>query len=218
MNYLTYIKSAIILIAVCASIWFYKDYIDKSAFKKDTENNQAWSDKLDSLRISYIVLTDKQMIEHLSNDKKTNAILKENNIKLAHVTSIMNHVLKYRDTTIVRTDFSDMITAINERKPYKQPFKDSTDCMVLKGFLEYQPGTIEVDEFGGLRNGSHASPLSFSITERSFDNETTAVAYWQHRQWKFLGIKTRLFGKKEATAKVVDKCGKSQIINIEKAK
>jgi len=74
-------------------------------------------------------------------------------------------------------------------------FIDSTKCLTIKGF---------VDSSG------------VTITDRQFKNKTDAVAFWERRQWKFLGIKTRFLGKKQMTAKVYDQCGESKIIKIEK--
>lgn len=81
-------------------------------------------------------------------------------------------------------------------KEYKGPFIDSTKCLTIKGIVNTN-GTV-------------------SITERQFRNNTSAVAYWERNQWKFLGIKTRFLGKKKMTAKVFDDCGESKIINIQK--
>ena len=43
-----------------------------------------------------------------------------------------------------------------------------------------------------------------------------AVAFWERRQWNFLGIKTRFLGKKEMTAKIFDDCGNSTVVQIKK--
>jgi hypothetical protein len=203
MNYLNYIKWGVITIALCALIWIVKDYNDKAEFKKDTEQNAAWEAKFDSLRISYTVLTDKQMIEHIKEKKELKTLLKENGIREARVTSIMNHLLRYRDTTIVETNLSPVLDAINKKESIEQPFIDSTACLVNKGIVKYENGL-----------------LSLIFKERLFQGETTAVAYWEKNKWRIpvLGIKTRLFGKTIGTAKIIDKCGESTIINIEKSK
>lgn len=219
MKYLDYFKWTAIILGIGAIIWFAKDYQDKKEFKQNTESNERFNQKFDSLRIVYIKLTDKQMNEHLKTEGDYKELLKQNNIKMDRVTSVMKYLLKYRDTTIVKTDFSDVIQAINERTPYKQPFKDSTSCMVIKGLLEYTPNAIQSSEFGAQQNGSRTSPLTFSITEKTFNGETKAFGYWERNLWEIaFGIKTRFLGKKIMTAKVIDKCGQSQIINIEKAK
>ena len=129
MKYLDYIKYVIILLTVSAAIWFYKDYIDKKQFKENTEANDLQNQKFDSLRIKTLIYTDKQMMNVLKQNEEYQALLKENNIKLNRVTSVMNHLLKYRDTTIVNMDLSPVLNAINKKENYVQPFKDSTSCL-----------------------------------------------------------------------------------------
>ena len=83
-------------------------------------------------------------------------------------------------------------------KSFNGSFIDSSKCLTIKGEV--------------LPNGS------VNITDRQFNNKTDAVAYYQRREWKFLGIKTRFLGKKEITAKVFNSCGNSEIIKVEKLK
>ncbi len=81
-------------------------------------------------------------------------------------------------------------------KNFTGKFTDTSKCLTIRGEV--------------LPNGT------VNITDREFKNKTDAVAFWERRQWKFLGIKTRFLGKKEMTAKVYDQCGTSQTIKIEK--
>lgn len=76
------------------------------------------------------------------------------------------------------------------------PFVDSSKCLVIRGY---------VDSSGVI------------IQNRQFKNKMDAVAYWQRRQWSFLGVKTRFLGKKEMTAKVFDECGESKVIRDRKS-
>lgn len=94
---------------------------------------------------------------------------------------------------IVSTKYNYKDTIIKKYIP--GPFVDSTKCLTIKGF---------VDSSG------------VTITERNFANKTDAVAFWERRQWNFLGIKTRFLGKKQMTAKVYDECRESRTIKIEK--
>lgn len=84
-----------------------------------------------------------------------------------------------------------------QKKYYTGQFTDSTKCLVIKG---------EIDTNGVV-----------TIKDRQFKNKMDAVAYWERRQWNFLGIKTRFLGKKQMTAKVFDDCGNSKVIQIKKA-
>ena len=83
-----------------------------------------------------------------------------------------------------------------QKKYYAGEFIDSTKCLVIKG---------EIDTNGVV-----------TIKDRKFKNKMDAVAYWERRQWSFLGIKTRFLGKKQMTAKVFDDCGNSTVIQIKK--
>lgn len=84
-----------------------------------------------------------------------------------------------------------------QKKYYTGQFTDSTKCLVIKG---------EIDTNGVV-----------TIKDRQFKNKMDAVAFWERRQWSFLGIKTRFLGKKQMTAKVFDDCGNSKVIQIKKA-
>lgn len=94
---------------------------------------------------------------------------------------------------IINTNFVYKDTTYRE---FSGKFTDSTKCLTVKGIVNPN-GTV-------------------SITDRQFNNKMNAVAYWERRQWNFLGIKTRFLGKKQMTAKVFDECGETKILKIEK--
>lgn len=115
-------------------------------------------------------------------------------------TDLKNQLLKAgikenRIKEIVSTKYQFKDTLI--KKYAVGPFVDSSKCLVIRGY---------VDSSGVV------------IKDRQFKNKMDAVAYWQRREWKFLGIKTRWLGRKEMTAKVFDECGESRVIRIEKQK
>lgn len=74
-------------------------------------------------------------------------------------------------------------------------FVDSSKCLVIRGYVDSSGVTIQ---------------------NRQFKNKMDAVAFWERRQWSFLGIKTRFLGKKQMTAKVFDDCGNSTVVQIKK--
>ena len=83
-----------------------------------------------------------------------------------------------------------------QKKYFAGKFIDSTKCLLIKG---------EIDTNGVI-----------TIKDRQFKNKMDAVAFWERRQWNFLGIKTRFLGKKEMTAKIFDDCGNSTVVQIKK--
>jgi len=98
-------------------------------------------------------------------------------------------------------DVSDILKSIVNKVPSKTPFIDTTKCQKNVGYVEYKNDSLKV-----------------VFTEKTFNNKTDAVAYWQRRQWSFLGIKTRFLGKKEFTAKNYSECGETTVMKIEKKK
>lgn len=200
---IAYFKLVVVLIALGGILWFVKDYKDKTQFKEDTEFNQLANERFDSLRVAYIKLTDEQMTSHIKEKEEYKKILKENNIKLNRVNSILSSVLKYRDTTIVTTDLNPILNAISKKENITQTFIDSSKCLISKGFIKYENNN-----------------LSLVFTDRIFNNETVVFGFWERKTWKIpmLGIKTKFLGKKQITAKVVDKCGESKTVIIEKQK
>lgn len=193
------LKIILASVLIIGAVWFYGSWKFNKSEKERYEQNEINKERFDSLRISNTVLNDKRFDEYLHINKELTSQIKENGIKLSRVQSILNTITTYRDTTIVKTDLSEVLTAINDKKPLAVPFTDSTKCLTVKGFVKYDNGI-----------------LALNVTDRIFFGETTVIGFWERRQWSFLGIKTRLLGKKEMTAKVVDKCGDSQTIHVEK--
>jgi len=196
------IKTLLIGVAIVAVVWFYKDYtFQKSENERQTENaNQVR--KQDSLHFASQLLSKDELSDYLQYEnsdlkkKLVNAGIKESRIK-----SIISQTLKYRDTTKRETDVSGLVEAIKNRIPRSQSWSDTTKCMTVSG----------VASFDGQK-------LKVVVIDRQFNNKSDAVAYWERREWSFLGIKTRFLGKKQFTSKVFDECGESRTMKIEKKK
>lgn len=196
------IKTLLIVISIGIAIWFYKDYqFQKAENIRQTENANQLR-KSDSLRFASQNLTSQEIQDYLTySNPELKKKLDENNIKLNRIQSIVSQTLNYRDTDKSEIDISKLLESINKKIPAKTPFIDSTKCQTNKGFVEYKNDSLKV-----------------VFTEKTFNNKTDAVAYWERREWNFLGVKTRFLGKKQFTAKVYDDCGESTIMKIEKKK
>lgn len=204
LNTIKNVAIAVMLIALIGlGFWIHSTYnFNKNKAERLEENNRQIS-MSDSIKYSDVKLDKAQLELYLHDNKKLLDIIEKNEIKLGRVTSIMNSLLKYRDTTIVDVDMSEVLLAINKSENYKKHFVDSSACVINKGFIE----------FNKPANGQ--GELSLVFTEKNFFGNTTSIGYWERRQWRFLGIKTRFLGKKQATIKVVDRCGESEIIKVE---
>ena len=202
------------LLIIGLGIWIYREYhFNKDKSERLEENNRQIR-LSDSIKYADVKLDKDQMNLYLKDNKNLLDIIEKNDIKFKQVTSVLNYLLKYKDTTIVKTDLSPILLAINKdpssEDSFIQRFTDSTKCLVNKGFIKYTPN------YSNDSTGS--GNLSLVFTDREFLGETTVVGIWERRLWKLLWFKTRFLGKKEATVKIVDKCGESKILKVDLTK
>lgn len=193
----------ILLVAVTGLIvWLFMSWQYQKAENIRQTENASQLRKADSLRFTSQILTSQEIQDYLkySNPDLEKKLLADN-IKLGRIESIVSQTLKYRDTSKVVLDVSPILEAIKNKVPNKTPFIDTTKCQTNKGYVEYVNDSLKV-----------------IFTEKTFNNKTDAVAYWERRQWKFLGLKTRFLGKKQFTAVNYSDCGESKIMKIEKKK
>ncbi|MHC0441626.1 hypothetical protein [Flavobacterium sp. 3-210] len=196
------LKSIAIVVGIVVAVWFYKDYKYQVAENiRQTENNSQLR-KADSTKYASQLLSKDEIKEYLQyqnsdlKKKLANAGIKESRIE-----SIVSQTLKYRDTTKRETDITGLVDAIKNSIPKEQAWSDTTKCMTIKGIASFDGAKLKV-----------------SVIDRQFENKSDAVAYWERRQWSFLGIKTRFLGKKVFTAESFDECGESRTMKIEKKK
>lgn len=197
----------IILILISFGLWVVNLYKDREFQKKEKEiyiENSRQLRRSDSIGQANLILSQSEITEHLRfNNKSLLDKLEKDGIKVNRLESVISQTLKYRDTTKKEKDISKIIEAIKSGRNSSETFetKDTLNCLGIKGKVEYNNDKLKV-----------------IINETTFDNQSDNVVYWQRRQWSFLGIKTRILGKKEFTSKSYSNCGQTQTIKIEKKK
>lgn len=195
-----YYKEALLLLLIVGVIWLYKDWqFQKSENIRQTENLRQLH-MADSLKYSQQILTEREFRQYLEYDRKDLIKkLDEANIRQNRIQSLLTNTYRYKNDSVKQYDVTGLIEAINEKKEFTVPFSDADKCLTIKGNVTFKNDSLKVN-----------------ITDREFNNKTDNVVYWERRQWKFLGIKTRFLGKKQFTAKNFDQCGESNIVKIEK--
>jgi hypothetical protein len=196
------IRIIFIVLLIAAAIWIYKDWRFQIAENiRQTENNSQQR-KYDSLRFTSQSLTKDEIKEYLQyQNPDLQKKLENSNIKLNRIESIVSNIYKFKDTAKQETDVTGLVAAIKNSIPKSQSWTDSTKCLTTKGTVSFDGQKLKV-----------------IVSDREFKNKSDGVAYWQRKEWKLLGIKTRFLGKKEFTAKQFDECGESKIMKIEKKK
>lgn len=194
------LKTYLIVAGIIAGIWFYKDYqYQKEENQRQSENIEQIR-KYDSLKYASQTYTKKEFQEYIDyNRKDLKKFLDQQNINMRRIENIITQNLKYQDTVNRSYNLQKILDAIKDKRSAKVPFKDSTDCMIIEGYIIFKNDTLNLD-----------------ITDRKFTNTSDVISYWQRKQWSFLGIKTRIFGKKEATVIIKDDCGRTETFVIDK--
>lgn len=187
---------------VVTAIWFYKDYKYQKAENIRQTENIASIRKQDSLRFALQTYSKTEFDEFLEFQRKDlKKFLDENKVRTKRIERIITQQLKYQDNQVRETNLQPILDAIKEKRNMSIPVKDSTDCLVVEGWVKFKNDSLKLE-----------------LNKRKFKNVIDVVTYWERRQWKFLGIKTRLFGKKQATVIIKDNCGRSQTLVIDKRK
>lgn len=196
------VKLIFLILLIGLTIWFYKDYeFQKIENIRQTENIRQIR-MMDSLKYHTQILNSEEIKSYLEwENKDLRNKLSRDKINQSRIESIISSKLSYIDTTKNRIDLSDLKKAILEENPLEKEIVDSTDCMTIRGKIKFD-----------------GEDLSLRIDERKFKNKSDAVVYWERKKWKFLFIRSRIFGKKQFTQKIYDDCGNTQMVKIEKKK
>ena len=196
------LKIYVIVIAIIGVVWYYKDAEKAKADLKVQETNAEMIRKYDSLKYASVTYDKAELEEYLKYQRQDlQQFLKQNKVSTKKIEQIITQKLEYLDNIERSTDLQPVLDAINQNKAVRVPVIDSTQCLVVKGFVVFENDTLSLD-----------------ITERKFKNRTDVISYWERNQWNFLGIKTRLFGRKKATVIIKDDCGNTETFVIDKRK
>lgn len=194
------LKTFLIVGAIVASIIFWKDYQYQKSENIRQSNNIESIRMQDSLRFASNTYTKKEIEEYLEYTRKDlQKFLSENKINSRRIEQIITQKLEYLDNETRSTDLQPILDAIKHSRDISIPVKDSTKCLIVEGWVRFENDSLKLD-----------------LDSRKFKNKSDVVSYWERKQWNFLGIKTRLFGRKKATVIIKDECGRSETFVIDK--
>ena len=196
------LKWILFAILVALLVWFYKNYeFQKAENIRQTENIRQIR-MMDSLKFHVQNLSAAEIKDYLEwENKDLKNKLSRDKINVSRIESIISSKLNYKDSVNKNWDLEDIRKAILESNPLEKEIIDTSKCLTIKGKIKFD-----------------GSKLSLDISEREFKNKNDAVVYWERKQWKFLFIKSRLFGKKQFTQKIYNDCGDATMVKIEKKK
>jgi hypothetical protein len=194
------LKTYLIIAGIILAIWFFKDYQYQKAENIRQTENLASIRKQDSLNFASQTYNKKELEEYLEyNRRDLRDFLEQHNIRTRRIENIITQRLQYRDRDTTSVNLQPILNAIKEKRDLRVPVIDSTACMIIKGWVVFEGDSLSLD-----------------ITDKQFRNTSDVISYWERNQWRFLGIKTRIFGKKTATVIIKDECGETKTFVVNK--
>ena len=186
----------IALVYNCEQKKVYKQTADRQ-----TENVRQ-ANAFDSLKFKTQNLTSKELKELLEyRDKELLKQLNQDKIKVQKIEKIINNEYFYRDTIQNNINLDSILKAVYSKVPKEQVVLDTLNCIKVKGRILFD-----------------GKSLSLQIDSKEVKNKSSLKVYQERKQWKLLGIKTRIFGKRQLTSKTYNECGdsKTELIQITK--
>ena len=197
MKQISYIA---IVLALVGMFFIGRQYANAISENERLRHNLAETVRENSELATALTVKDGELRELLQNKfPELEAKLDSLKIRSNTIEKIVVQKHFYKDTAVIKTDLRPVLDAIQKKAKIKTPFVDSTACLVVKGYVEY--------------NGER---LNLAITNREFKSISEAVSHWERKQWKFWFIKSRLFGRKELKVTVFNNCGESKTIIVNK--
>tara|TARA_R110002051_G_scaffold257868_1_gene316865 strand:+ start:3013 stop:3612 length:600 start_codon:yes stop_codon:yes gene_type:complete len=197
MKQISYIA---IVLALAGMFFIGRQYANAISENERLRHNLAETVRENSELATALTVKDSELRELLQNKfPELEAKLDSLKIRSNTIEKIVVQKHFYKDTAVSKTDLRPVLDAIQKKAKIITPFVDSTACLVVKGYVEY--------------NGER---LNLAITNREFKSISEAVSHWERKQWKFWFIKSRLFGRKELKVTVFNNCGESKTIVVNK--
>lgn len=205
LNILSKLKlnQILIILVIVFGLVSYKLYqevkFQKAEKVRQLDNYKNLRD-LDSTKNAVLQFKTKAELQgYINSNKDLSKLLDKANIKLRKTESIVYVQQKYIDSLSRPHEVTPIIQYIKQDIDATEQWQDSSTCLIIKGNLEYKSGKLNVN-----------------VTDRIWNNKIAIIGGWERNQWSFLGIKTRLFGRRIATVKAVSNCGESKTVVLKK--
>lgn len=162
--------------------------------QKDNFNNLR---DMDSLKVAHLSFrTNQEMEDYIDTNDELSSMLKDQNVKIKKLQSLVYQKQTYIDNISRSTDVSGLVDDIRRGVTSTAKWKDSTECLIIEGDVTYKNDSLDVN-----------------VNKRKFDNTILITGSWRRNP---KNLWTRIFGRKIATAKATSKCGESETIIIDK--
>lgn len=189
----------LIILSVVIAILLGLLGVTYSQMRKQRSEAIRWEHNYEqaSEKVSRIELTYREFKDQAT--EREDSLLKQLDIKPKQVEKIV-----YIENTYTNTDTTPIPFIITGEesiiidKPIKLKFVANIDCLSVSGNVY-----------------SKDVNSTMEISSIAYKNDFNYVAYWKRREWRLLGINTRIFGKKQGELKVTSTCGETIVKEID---
>lgn len=187
------------ILALSGSLYVTCSKLEKSQKnEKRLEENARQQLYVDSLKFSTQSLKISEFKEYLKlRDNQLLDKINKAGVKTNKVERIITNNVHYINKDTIHYDLDSLKHAIINDLEAEKLITYSDSCLSINGVVKYDKNI-----------------LSFDLIDKEFKNKTDVVVFTERKQWKFLFIKSKLFGKKYSTAKVFNNCGESYTTDV----
>lgn len=194
---LQHIVIILLITSVLANVKIWDKYTFEKSEKVRQKDNYENMRDIDSLQTAMLQLNSNYEIkEYVKTNKKLEEMLDKQDISIRKLNKIIYQKQRYIDNIPKKTDVSEIVEKIREDIPVIAKWQDSTECLVIKGNVEY-------------KNDS----LSVNVNSREFNNDILITSSWERNQ---RNIWTKWFGRKKPKVTATSTCGDSKTVVIER--
>lgn len=205
LNLLSKIKLQHVLIItvvglIVFSVWSFNEMKFQKIEKERQEDNYKNLRDLDSVKTAFLQFrTNKEIEEYINSNNELQELLQKSQIKTRRLKGLVYQKTKFIDSVKKKLDVTGIVEKIRKDIPHVETWQTKNECSSIKGNVTYL-------------NDS----LSVNVTNQEYNNATLITEVKKRKKWKFLFIKSRLFGKKYTERKTVTTCGDTETISIRK--
>lgn len=189
----------ILLLGALGFLYHQNEYLKQE--NRRTIDNYNNAIKIDSLEVAVFKVNKQQEIEDLlDQNKELNQLVISSEIKKKRIQKLYYQQQLFVDSLKRKLDVSGLVEKIRKDIPATIQWKDSSNCLTIKGNVAYKNDSLGVN-----------------VTERKFNNETVLIKHKGRRKkvkWLF-GLR---LGPREQKFTPQSKCGKSKVVIIDKEK
>ncbi|MCG8734017.1 hypothetical protein [Tenacibaculum finnmarkense] len=194
-----FIKYASVAVVIGYVILLQKQNIELLKDNERVTENYTNALKIDSLKVAVFKVKNQNELEELINqNKELSELLSKTNIRKKRIQNLYYQQQKYVDSVKKKMDVSGLVSSIRKDIPATLKWKDSSECLSIKGAVNYNNDSLNV-----------------TVTDKKYQNNIILLKHKTKRKRIKWLLNLRL-GERRFNFTQKSKCGTGKVTVIEK--